>query len=99
MGWGNARPNRSWFKIGFPSGYVTDVLQTLEVLTELGYGADPRLARAYEWVLSRQDRDGRWRNEYPYNGKTLIDTKRMTLSARKVTHLERASAPPPPRTR
>jgi hypothetical protein len=23
MGWGNTRPNGSWFKLGFPSGYVT----------------------------------------------------------------------------
>ena len=28
-GWGNAHPSRSWFRLGFPSGYVADVLQNL----------------------------------------------------------------------
>jgi hypothetical protein len=41
MGQGNTRPSSSWFKPGFPSGHVADVLQTLEVLAELGHGRDP----------------------------------------------------------
>ncbi len=32
----SARPNQSWFKFGYPIGYVTDVLQNLEVLAALG---------------------------------------------------------------
>jgi hypothetical protein len=85
MGWGNTRPSRSWFKLGFPSGYVADVLQTLEVLDELGHGADPRLRRAVDWVRSRQDRDGRWRNEYAYNGKTWVDIERQGRPSKWVT--------------
>ena len=72
-GWGNTRPNGSWFKLGFPSGYVTDVLQNLEVLAELGYGRDPRLANATDWLLAKQDALGRWKNQYAYNGKTWVD--------------------------
>jgi hypothetical protein len=30
----------NWFKLGFPSGYVADLLQNLETLAELGRG-DP----------------------------------------------------------
>ena len=30
------KPNRSWFKFGYPIGYVTDVLQNVEVLVALG---------------------------------------------------------------
>lgn len=41
MGQGNTRPSSSWFKPGFPLGHVADVLQTLEVLAELGHGRDP----------------------------------------------------------
>jgi hypothetical protein len=59
----------NWFKLGFPSGYVADVLQVLEVLSELGHAREPRLSNALELVLSKQDEQGRWRNEYPYRGK------------------------------
>jgi hypothetical protein len=91
MGWGNVRPSGSWFKLGFPSGYVTDVLQVLEALTELGHGRDPRLAGARDWLLSRPDEHGRCRNQYAYNGKTWVDfevqgqpSKWVTLRACRV---------------
>lgn len=59
----------SWFKLGFPSGYVADVLQNLEVLAELGHVRDKRLRPAIEWLLSKQDSHGRWKNQYAYTGK------------------------------
>jgi hypothetical protein len=85
MGWGNTRPSGSWFRLGFPSGYVTDVLQTLEVLCELGHGHDPRLAHAVEWLLDKRTADGRWRNEYAYHGKTWIDFERQSQPSKWVT--------------
>ena len=85
MGWGNMRPNGSWFRLGFPSAYVADVLQVLEALSELGRGGDPRLADAVEWLLAKQDAHGRWRNEYAYNGKTWVDVERQASSSRWVT--------------
>jgi hypothetical protein len=84
-GWGNTRPSRSWFKLGFPSGYIADVLQDVEVLAELGYGPDPRLAPAVDWLLAKQDADGRWKNEYAYNGKTWIDFERQGMPGKWVT--------------
>lgn len=72
MGFGNTRPSGSWFKLGFPSGYVTDVLQTMEALTELGAAADPRLDQAYEWLVGLADEGGRWKNRYAYRGKTTV---------------------------
>jgi hypothetical protein len=36
-----------WLRFGFPSGYVADALQGLEVLVELGYGRDERLLRPW----------------------------------------------------
>lgn len=81
----------SWFKLGFPSGYVADVLQNLEALTEFGYGRDPRLENALERVLAKQDDSGRWRNEYPYRGKLWAEadeprgpSKWVTLRACRV---------------
>ena len=38
------KPNRSWWKFGFPVFYVTDILQIAEALVALGYGVDSRLA-------------------------------------------------------
>jgi hypothetical protein len=85
MGWGNTRPSGSWFKLGFPSGYVADVLQILEVLGELGCGEDPRLAGAISWLVAKQDERGRWRNEYAYNGKTWVDIERQGQPSKWVT--------------
>lgn len=49
-----------WFKLGFPLGYGSDVLEALDVLAQLGHGGDPNLRRAIELVLQKQDSEGRW---------------------------------------
>jgi hypothetical protein len=85
MGWGNRKPSSSWFKLGFPTGYVTDVLQNLQVLCELGVAADSRLDSAIEWLLSKQDSRGRWKNEYAYNGKTWVDLEKQGKPSKWVT--------------
>jgi hypothetical protein len=64
---------------------VADVLQNLELLCELGYGADPRLGPAIDWLVDKQDGQGRWRNEYAYNGKTWVDIERQGQPGRWVT--------------
>jgi hypothetical protein len=88
---GDGRISSSWFKLGFPSGYVADVLQNLEVLAELGHAHDKRLRPAIEWLLSKQDTRGRWRNQYAYSGKLWVDfepqggvSKWVTLRACRV---------------
>src|SRR5664280_3532269 len=42
----DTNPASAWFKAGFPAGYVTDVIQNLEVLAELGHANDSRLQNA-----------------------------------------------------
>jgi hypothetical protein len=84
FGYGS-RPNSSWFKFGYPIGYVTDVLQNLEVLAALGYARDARLARAIELVEGKQGADGRWKLEYTYNGKTWTDVERKGAPSKWVT--------------
>jgi hypothetical protein len=79
------RINSSWFKFGYPLGYVTDVLLNLEALAEAGYGSDPRLAEAVEMVLSKQDDQGRWKLEYSYNGKTWINVEEKGKPSKWVT--------------
>jgi hypothetical protein len=79
------KPSSSWFKLGFPSAYVTDVLQNLEALCALGLAGDPRLRNALEWLLSKQVAPGRWTNTYAYNGKTLVDVERQGQVSKWVT--------------
>jgi hypothetical protein len=85
MGWGNDSPNRSWFHLGFPLGYVADVLQTLEALCELGYARDRRLRPAVEWLLSKQDAQGRWRNQRAYTDKTWVMFEQQGAASKWVT--------------
>jgi hypothetical protein len=59
------RVSSTWFKLGFPLTYWSDVLETVDNLARLGYAEDPRLARAWSWVLGKQDGDGRWPLENP----------------------------------
>ena len=42
------KPNRSWWKFGFPVFYVTDVLQNVEALVGLGFGEDPATGKCNE---------------------------------------------------
>lgn len=79
------RRSPSWFKLGFPSGYVADVLQNVETLVELGHARDPRLASTIDLVLSKQDRAGRWRNEYAYRGKLWSDVDELGAPSKWVT--------------
>ena len=72
MGYGNTKPSSSWFKLGFPSGYVCDVLQNLEVLSDLGMAGDSRLDNAFTWLIGLADDHGRWANRYAYAGKTTV---------------------------
>jgi hypothetical protein len=82
---GDGRISSSWFKLGFPSGYVADVLQNLEVLSELGQIGDERLQPALKWLLSKQDTQHRWKNEYAYTGKMWADIERQGQPSKWVT--------------
>src|SRR5665811_24134 len=81
----STKPSGSWFRLGFPSGYVADVLQVLEAACAAGFGHDPRLGPAVDFVLARQDDRGKWTNEYPYAGKLIVDIDRPGRPSRWVT--------------
>lgn len=59
----------AWFKLGFPLSYWSDVLETLGVLAELGYGQDPRIAGALRWLMDKRDERGGWKLENALTGK------------------------------
>ena len=67
------------------------MLQNVEVLVKLGFGNDPRLTNALNWVHDKQDDEGRWKLEYSYAGKPWGDfgvkkqpNKWVTLRALRV---------------
>jgi hypothetical protein len=80
-----SKPNRSWFKFGYPIGYVTDVLQIIEVLANLGYVNDPRLQPAFELIAGKSGQQGRWNLEYTYNGKTWVNVEELKKPSKWVT--------------
>jgi hypothetical protein len=84
MGW-NEKPNRSWWKFGYPIFYISDMLEILEVLGALGYANHERLDAAYQLLLDKQDEEGRWRLEYTYNGKTWVDVEQKGKPSKWVT--------------
>jgi hypothetical protein len=89
------RVNSTWFEFGFPLSYRSDVLETTAVLVELGYGDDPRLSNALQFILSKQDHQGRWKLEKSLNGKMWADieqkgkpSKWVTMRALRVLRME-----------
>ena len=64
---------------------MADVLQNLETLAELGRGHDRRLYPAIQWLLSKQDAHGRWKNQYSYSGKLWADIEPQGSVSKWVT--------------
>ena len=67
------RPSSTWFKFYYPLYSEADVLQNLEVLVALGQAENPKLANAFDLVISKQNQQGRWLLERTY--KDLADTQ------------------------
>lgn len=79
------KPSRNWWKFGFPVFYVTDILQLVEALALHGCGKDPRLKNALDLILEKQDKDGRWKMEYSYDGKTWVSYGANKTTSKWVT--------------
>jgi hypothetical protein len=79
------RVSSTWFKLGFPLSYWSDVLETTAILVELGYGDDPRLANALQFILSKQDEQGRWKLENSLSGKMWADIEQKGKPSKWVT--------------
>jgi hypothetical protein len=79
------RVSSTWFKLGFPLTYWSDVLETVTVLLELGFGDDRRLDNVFQLILSKQDRAGRWKLENSLNGKLWADVESKGKASKWVT--------------
>ncbi|HVN57166.1 MAG TPA: hypothetical protein VMT63_02610 [Bacteroidales bacterium] len=79
-----------WLRLGFPLMYQTDILEILDILTDLRIH-DSRMNEALEKLKSLQDGQGRWKLQNTFNGKMIKDiemkgeqSKWITLRALKV---------------
>ena len=79
------KPNASWFRFGYPVGFISDVLLNLEVLAALGQAGNPKLANALELVINKQNEQGRWLLEHTYNGKMWVDIEKKGQPSKWVT--------------
>jgi hypothetical protein len=79
-----------WLRLGFPLMYQDDILEILGILTQLDYH-DQRMQEAMDKLISKQDKEGKWKLENTFNGRfqTNIEqkgkpSKWITLNALKV---------------
>jgi hypothetical protein len=79
-----------WLRFAFPLMYQTDALEILGILTKLGY-KDKRMQEAVDFVVSKQNTQGRWVLENTFNERFQVNieekgklSKWVTLNALKV---------------
>ncbi|KAA3643277.1 MAG: nitrogen fixation protein NifH [Chloroflexi bacterium] len=75
----------TWFRFGFPLSYRCDVLETVTVLVDLGYGKDPRLSNVPSFILDKQEDQGRWVMERSLNGKMWADIEEKGKPSKWIT--------------
>ncbi len=79
------RVSSTWFKLGFPMSYWSDVLETVANLVALGHGQDKRLRPALDWILAKGDEWGRWKLHNGLNRKMWVDIERRGKPSKMVT--------------
>lgn len=74
-----------WLKFSFPLMYQTDVLEILDILTELGI-KDGRMEEAINIVIAKQDDMGRWKTENASkNDRFLIPLEQKDQQSKWIT--------------
>lgn len=73
-----------WLNFGFPLMYQTDILELLEIFSELKIH-DPRLNDAIEILISKQDLSGKWKMKNSYNGRTPVKIEEKGEASKWIT--------------
>jgi hypothetical protein len=81
---GGRKEKAGWKRFGFPIFYQSDVLEVLDVLTELGV-KDERMQESIDLVASNSGEDGRWLLKNTFNGKMLCDIEEKGRSSKWIT--------------
>jgi len=81
---GNRKEKAGWKRFGFPVFYQSDVLEVLDILTELGV-KDKRMQESVDLVVSNRDSGGRWLLKNTFNGKMLCDIEEKGKDSKWIT--------------
>jgi hypothetical protein len=73
-----------WKRFGFPIFYQSDVLEVLDILTELGV-RDERMQESVDFVVSNRGKDGRWVLKNTFNGKMFCDIEEKGKASKWIT--------------
>ena len=73
-----------WLKFQFPLMYQTDVLEVTRILLDLG-SKDDRLQEPVDFVLSKQNTEGKWDLEATFNGKFQVDLESRGKPSKWIT--------------
>ena len=64
-------------RFAFPPRWHYDILRALDYFQAVNAPCDPRLAEAIDIVRGSQGKDGRWRLQHSYRGKTYFELERL----------------------
>ncbi|MHA2378403.1 MAG: nitrogen fixation protein NifH [Candidatus Thorarchaeota archaeon] len=81
---GSRKEKAGWKRFGFPIFYQSDLLEVLDILTELGV-KDERMQESIDFVVSNRGNDGRWLLKNTFNGKMLCDIEEKAKVSKWIT--------------
>jgi len=81
---GGRKAKAGWKRFGFPLFYQSDVLEVLDVLTELGI-KDERMQESVDLVLDSRNELGTWNLKNTFNGKMLCDIEKKDTPSKWIT--------------
>jgi len=81
---GSRKAKAGWKKFGFPLFYQSDILEVLDVLTELGV-KDERMQESVDLVLESRNERGSWDLKNTFNGKMLCEIEKKNAPSKWIT--------------
>jgi len=81
---GSRKAKAGWRKFGFPLFYQSDILEVLDVLTELGV-KDERMQESVDLVLESRNELGSWDLKNTFNGKMLCEIEKKNAPSKWIT--------------
>jgi hypothetical protein len=81
---GSRKEKAGWKRFGFPLFYQSDVLEVLDVLTEIGV-KDPRMKESIDLTIGLRDANGRWHLKDTFNGKMMCEIEAKNEPSKWIT--------------
>jgi hypothetical protein len=81
---GSRKAKAGWKRFGFPLFYQSDILEVLDVLTELGI-QDDRMQESVDLVLESRNQLGSWNLNNTFNGKMLCEIEKKNAPSKWIT--------------